>query len=255
MSHYFSLVLFTILSQCAVGMMIALSFRSDECKRCLWVALCFLALGALASLCHLGDPWICFLTLGNIGSSWLSREIAMCVIFGLSILACIFFGKRWLAWLSAALGVLFIYVMARVYMIPTEAAWDSPITFFYFLAAALMLGYSVLLILESLDKSAGNPLLGKAPYVLMAAMGFSLLFLFLRMPQSGAPARTSAIWYIILLIAGAGIALPAFMRHAAGENAGKSGGLAPAFCVAALIWIAELCGRASFYKSYTWFGM
>lgn len=33
--------------------------------------------------------------------------------------------------------------MARVYIIPTETAWDSSITFFNFIVAAFMLGYSV----------------------------------------------------------------------------------------------------------------
>lgn len=225
MSDYFSLVIFTLLSQSAVGLMIAQAFRQGFHNSGNWLALILLALGALASLGHLGDPWLAALTVGNAGSSWLSREIVMCIVFGISILACIVMKHRWLEWLSAFVGVLFIFVMARIYMLPTEPAWNSSVTFFYFLSAGLMLGYSLMLILEQLEQKKQNPLLGFGPFVLMGVMCISVLCVFLRLPNAESPARASAIWYIVLLVAAAGMALPALVRHAAKYSGDIKSGL------------------------------
>lgn len=255
MSDYFSLVIFTLLSQSAVGLMIAQAFRQGVHNRGNWLALILLALGALASLGHLGDPWIAALTVGNIGSSWLSREIAMCIIFGISILACIVMKRLYLQWLSAIMGVLFVFVMARIYMLPTEPAWNSYVTFFYFLSAALMLGYSLMLILEQFDQNTQNPLLGYGPFVLMGVMCISVLCVFLRLPNAESPARASAIWYIVLLVLSTGMALPALVRHAAKYSGEIKSGLFAMSAIACIIFIAEICGRVSFYKSYIWFGM
>lgn len=259
MGDYSSLLFFTILSQAAVGIMLMEAFRDEKHVGVYWTAAVLTALGALSSLGHLGDPWICWRTLGNLGSSWLSREIGMCIVFGASVLACIFYWRRWMVWLSAALGILFIYVMARVYMLPTEPVWHSCLTFIYFLMAAIMLGASLLLVCGKYDDASHNPLLSWLPVVLMGAMCISALTAFLRLPEIPAPAHAAQAWYIALLVAGAGVALPLIMRAEAREKAGdlapKAG---PHLCVigvAALIWVAEFCGRVSFYKSFAWFGM
>lgn len=256
MHDYSSLVFFTILSQAGAGMVFMQAFRKTENSRCLWISLLFLVLGALASLGHLGDPWLSWRTIANIGASWLSREIAMCLIFGASIIACIVLKQRWMMWLSAALGLVFIYVMAMVYIIPTEPAWNSSLTFFYFLLAAIMLGGSMTMVMDEFDGTIRNPLAGYEPFVLMAAMCLSVLVGFQAMPHAGSPAKASAMWYMVLLVGAAGIALPFLARHAALRAApGRHANLLGILGVVSVIWAAEFCGRVSFYKNYVWFGM
>lgn len=260
MGDYSSLLFFTTFSQAAVGIMLLQAFRANFNARNLYAALALGILGALASLGHLGDPWICFFTIANVGSSWLSREIVMCVIFCASIIACLVYQRKWMDWLSAALGILFIYVMARVYMLPTEPDWDSVATFFYFLCASLMLGGSLLLLLDAGNGEMKNPLLSSDPIILMCVMVLSVIFAFMQMPEAGSPGRDGAMWYITLLVAGAGLVLPLVARHTAKLSSldiapDKAWELLGIGAVVALVWMAEFCGRASFYKSFTWFGM
>ena len=280
MLEYWSLVVFTILGQSAAGLMllIALSRReTTSAVRITRIAAIILIAAALASLAHLSDPLVSYYTITNAGTSWLSREILFCGLFGASMLLWIFVRRRPLLWLSGALGVAFVYVMSRVYTIPTEPAWNSPFTFWNFLSTSVLLGGSLLLVLDELAAgcragAARRVLLGQGPLAVILAMGFRLVFLLLERtyPEHGdlMPQALS----LVLLVAGAGLGMPvlarraarqAVSRHAAAnaENSAAYNGKS-ACCLCAgtivatlLIWTAEICGRVLFYLSYTWFGM
>ena len=143
MVDYWSLVIFTILGQSAAGimMLLALSRRATRSAvRRTWVAVIILIAAAVASLGHLADPTISYFAVTNVFSSWLSREILFAGLFGAAMLLWIIFRRCRLLRLAALVGLTFVYVMSRVYIIPTEPFWNSLLTFWSFLSTAFLLG-------------------------------------------------------------------------------------------------------------------
>ena len=89
-----ALVAFTILAQMSVGAFVVLGIvhiwamrQAGEAEadrladRALLAIVPTLVLGLLASLFHLGNPLNAYLAVLNVGSSWLSREILVGVMF------------------------------------------------------------------------------------------------------------------------------------------------------------------------------
>jgi anaerobic dimethyl sulfoxide reductase subunit C (anchor subunit) len=113
-----------------------------------------IAAAILISLTHLGSPIKSVLTLNNLATSWLSREILLVILFaGGVVLGTVL---QWRGWgsettrnivntVSALLGLALVYSMARVYMLPTTPGWNSIATPVSFYATSLVLGGSVLL--------------------------------------------------------------------------------------------------------------
>ncbi len=157
-----ALVAFTILTQMTIGSFLVLGVvhyyaaqkkgmaAADRMSdRALLSLIPVLGLALLASLFHLGNPLNAPRAVTNLATSWLSREILFTVLFG--GLAVVFTFMQWhkigafavrnvIAWLAAIVGIVNIYSMARVYMIPTMPSWNTiatPITFF---ATTLLLG-------------------------------------------------------------------------------------------------------------------
>ncbi|MEJ2711545.1 MAG: dimethyl sulfoxide reductase anchor subunit, partial [Anaerolineales bacterium] len=104
--HAWPLIAFTILAQMSVGMFVVLGivhyfvvnkFSVAEADQMSTYALLAigpaLILGLLASLLHLGTPYIAFLSVSNLGTSWLSWEILLGVLF--AILGGIFAIMQW----------------------------------------------------------------------------------------------------------------------------------------------------------------
>ncbi len=111
------------------------------------------AVGLAASLLHLGAPLNAVWALTNLGSSWLSREIlAGLVFFGLWAVtfqlnrrpAAATRARRVLApALPPALalaGLLLVWSVAQVYMLPARPVWNSWLTPASFLLTTLLLG-------------------------------------------------------------------------------------------------------------------
>ena len=157
-----ALIAFTILAQMSVGSFIVLGFvhyfvqrRSGETQadelsdRALLAIFPVLALGLLASLLHLGNPINAYKAVTNVGSSWLSREILCGVLF-----AVVGFGFALMQWrklstftvrsvvavAAALIGVVLVYCMSMVYMIPTRPSWDLITTPLSFYVTTLLLG-------------------------------------------------------------------------------------------------------------------
>lgn len=109
------------------------------------------ALGAASaiSLFHLGRPGRSFFALSNLKRSWLSREILFELLF-MALAAClallVYFKSyrptliRVLLMLAVAASVLFLFCMARIYMLRTVPAWRSLFTPLSFFGSALLLG-------------------------------------------------------------------------------------------------------------------
>ncbi len=98
---------------------------------------------------HLSRPYLSFLAILNFRSSWLSREIVFTVltfsvIASLSLLQVTHRGREpflsALGWVGIALGSAAIYCMSRIYLLPTQVSWNTPITVYTFYSTAVLLG-------------------------------------------------------------------------------------------------------------------
>ena len=157
-----ALVTFSILAQMSVGAFVVLGIvhyyanrkaGMEEANRlsdrALIAIIVTLGLGLLASLFHLGNPLRAPTAVTNLATSWLSREIFFGVIF--AVLGAIFAVMQWfklgtfavrnvIAWIAAAVGLVLVYCMSRVYMIAEQPAWNTIITPLSFFVTTLMLG-------------------------------------------------------------------------------------------------------------------
>ena len=162
MLREFALISFTILAQMSVGAFLVLGLvrffvarkagqeEADRmCDRSLVAVVIILGLGMVASLFHLAHPLSAPRAITNFATSWLSREILSgSVFFALSgvymVLQLFKLGPAVLrtvvAWLAALVGVVFVYNMSMIYMLPTQPAWDSLATPVSFFTTALLLG-------------------------------------------------------------------------------------------------------------------
>jgi anaerobic dimethyl sulfoxide reductase subunit C (anchor subunit) len=160
--HAWPLIAFTILAQMSVGMFVVLGIvhyfvvnkysiaEADQMSTYALLAIGpALVLGLLASLIHLGTPYIAFLAVTNLATSWLSWEILLGVLF--AILGGIFAMLQWrkigsfalrnvIAWLAAIDGIGLVYVMSRIYRQPTIPSWNTTLTTISFYTTALLLG-------------------------------------------------------------------------------------------------------------------
>jgi anaerobic dimethyl sulfoxide reductase subunit C (anchor subunit) len=157
-----ALITFTILTQMSVGSFLVLGIVHYYANRkagmkeadrlsdyALLAIVVAFGLALLASLLHLGNPLNAPRAVTHLATSWLSREILSGVVF--AVLAAVFAFMQWrkiasfavrnvIAWITAVVGLVLVYVESNVYMLPTEPSWNSlatPITFF---ATSLLLG-------------------------------------------------------------------------------------------------------------------
>jgi anaerobic dimethyl sulfoxide reductase subunit C (anchor subunit) len=164
-----SLIGFTLLMQLSAGLIIIYDlfllsplYRSkvDIPWRFQWVLLIALSaaiLGLSASLLHLGNPSNMFRTASNLSQSWLSREIAGVLVYTslLGLVTLLHFimpsagrSLKWLVDAAAVAGLILIYIMSRIYMIPTRPVWNSLFTPAGFYLTAIILGASLLLLFQ-----------------------------------------------------------------------------------------------------------
>ncbi len=121
------------------------------------LAFAFAIIAVLFSVFHLGRPVKAVLTLENMSSSWLSREIFMMMIYlffsGLFTLF-IFVMSGWkrlmLVMLNLATisGIILIFFMSRIYSSMPIPAWQSLFNFLNFAATTLATGGILLLLIQ-----------------------------------------------------------------------------------------------------------
>lgn len=165
--HEWPLMVFTVLGQCVAGgfivmalaLLTGVSERAQQ-KRVHWTMIVLwvlMGIGFMASVLHLGSPLRAFNSLNRIGESALSNEIASGSVFfavgGFWWLITVLgkmpqaLGKIWMV-LTMILGVFFVWMMCKVYLIDTVPTWYSaytPLSFFLtmFIGGPL-LGYLLL---------------------------------------------------------------------------------------------------------------
>jgi anaerobic dimethyl sulfoxide reductase subunit C (anchor subunit) len=109
---------------------------------------------------HLSKPYLSILSVLNIHTSWLSREILFSVLFFLTVGSLAFVDRfratKWhlktiLGWLAILFGWASIYCMAKIYMLPTQISWNTSITMYSFVFTSLLLGIIALITLLIMD--------------------------------------------------------------------------------------------------------
>ncbi len=158
-----ALPVYTILMQLATGTLLMLwVIRATILKRLgsrdvdrilskpVVIVLITLFAAMIGSHLHLSNPWISFLAVVNLRTSWLSREVFFTVLlfFTTGLLAYFtwFFPgekrleKTILGWVAVALGLTSIFCMSNCYRLPAQDAWNQPTTMGLFYCSALLLG-------------------------------------------------------------------------------------------------------------------
>jgi DMSO reductase anchor subunit len=173
-SNEWPLVFFTLLSQISMGIVLAglvvFAFGRNsagaghfELKRLvIFAALIIMAIALLLSFLHLAKPQHAVFALQNVSASYLSREILLVTLFFLLLLATWsslrfqFISSRMFnyLYLAAFVASLFmIWTMAKLYMVPTIPAWNTPVTLLQFFNSALLLGAAVFLLIMMVAKN------------------------------------------------------------------------------------------------------
>jgi anaerobic dimethyl sulfoxide reductase subunit C len=117
---------------------------------------------------HLSKPYLSFLAVLNFRTSWLSREIVFTLLF--FITTAFLWYVQWrkkgnwrlhsiLGWLAIAFGIVTVYCMGKIYLLPTQEAWNTPETIISFYGSMLLLGVMALaeiLIMDLRFKQVGQ---------------------------------------------------------------------------------------------------
>lgn len=165
-----SLVWFTTLAQWSVGIILWFTLPAllaDDLSQVLvtglsvrnpvLLALIYMGIGTISSLLHLGNPANAPRALNNLAGSWLSREILAIGVFSVSLVLILILGwitghteySKYLVLLSSFSGLALLWMMIRIYVMPTIPAWNSWYTPVSFVSTALSLGLLTLLSLHA----------------------------------------------------------------------------------------------------------
>lgn len=163
-----TLVFFTVLSQLSVGVILCVTwlagFENDgrfvdmlepQFKNPVLLALVSIGVATGISLMHLGNPKNAPRSLNNLAGSWVSREILALAVYTISLLAILV--MAWNHWdlqylkyalaASSAFGIIFLWMMTRIYVIPTIPPWNCWYTGLSFVSTAICLGLMISLLL------------------------------------------------------------------------------------------------------------
>lgn len=293
--HDWALITFTILAQMSVGSFIVLGavhFYSTKkagaeeadklSDRALLAIFVVLALGFVASLFHLGNPFNAYRAVTNFGSSWLSREItsgvAFAVVGGLFALMqwrkiASFQARNIIAWIAAVIGVVLVISMSQVYMIRTQPAWNTLATPVMFLATTGLLGslaVGVALVASVSKKGASDvqkelmrDALRWVSIASVFALGVEVIAIAVRLAilATGGEAAVAsmamlmdpygAMFIIQLLFVFVGGGVFSVFIYQNAQSAGKEKVLSSlAYGAFALVLIAEVLGRFLFYAAH-----
>ncbi len=297
-----ALITFSILAQMSVGsflVLLVVNFfakrkageqQADELSdRALYAIGPVLVLGLAASLLHLGNPINAYKAVTNVGSSWLSREILFGALFAVSgaVYAAMQYrkiatamGRMLVALITAVIGIVFVFSMSNVYMLPTRPSWNLVTTPLSFFTTTLLLGVLAMgaaFVANYWYVQRKNPGCASDVCVLLrdslrwfaissiVLLGFQFVLLPLWIALMAGPATESAMMLVsefatvfalrlILVFLGAGI-LGVFLYRAA-SSPGKENLMANvAYAAFVLVLVGEVLGRFLFYATAVNFGL
>jgi len=286
-SSEWSLVLFTVLTQAAVGIVVISEFTrlllKNSGAHLKWqapAACALTALGLLFSLTHLGTPLHSVFTILNLGSSWLSREILVVGCFFAVILLLVLQrrkapekGATPLAIASIVVGLGAVFVMTRVYLLPTVPVWNSIATTFGFFGTMLLSGSVACGLIGSLEnrsaKNAESCSSMAGVFCVSALVGLALKFIGIVLSMIALNNTDNygmnalhmvadkgvdgLVAWIVMVCAGIGL-FSWFALKAMGTKQIKLIA-SPALCALALVLAGEIIGRLMFYGTYMRIGI
>ena len=291
-----TLVFFTLLMQTAIGMLLAFGLVNNFAgwkneladskllnDKILFLVCAVFTAGMIISFFHLGNVKNAYYTLCNITGSWLSREILFTMIFSfLTVAFTLVYVKglfmpavqNGIALLAVLSGIVFVFVMAKIYMLETVPAWNTVFTSLSFYSSSLILGgltflcALIFLIQKSKTGIASMPvlqsqiriILGIAALLLLAEL---IIWLFhinaMANGERGAVESYNIIINsnLVLFIARivlqiAGIAFLIYLYFLSGKGAINITFLYLAYI---LVLLAEITGRYLFYAMYARMGV
>jgi DMSO reductase anchor subunit len=296
-----ALLIFTILGQAAAGAFLALLIvrtyikskagveQADQLTTPpLYLVVPLMALALLSSLLHLGSPLNIVKAVPNLGSSWLSREVVISVVF--TILAALYTFMYWrkvgseqtrtvLGWITALVGVFQVYGMGMVYMIRTQPAWNTLATPVSFFTTALLLGALIVAagLIVSYSRSSKSPekqtelfrrtLQGLAlTSIILLGIEFLVTPLYMAFLSSRGNAAVESLNLIIgsfgltlalrliLVFIGAGL-LAAYLYRNASIPGKESTFSTLVYSALVLVLVSEVMGRFIFYATHVNIGL
>lgn len=292
-----ALLIFTILAQISTGALIVLMIvrtyavnkagveQADRLTdKPLYFVVPIMALALLASLFHLGTPLNIARAVPNLGTSWLSREVIVAVVF--VILAGLYTIMQWrkistdtvrtvIGWVAALVGLFQTYAMAMVYMIRTQPAWNTFATPITFLVTSLLLGALLVAAVIVATRAQGEEQAGLVRVTLRGIAVTAIVLVgieFVILPiyaiylstQGGAALQSlnamvgqflaALVLRLVLVFIGAGV-LGTYLYENA-SAAGKEKALATlAYSAFALVLVGEAIGRYIFYATHVRIGI
>ncbi|HEY3365475.1 MAG TPA: DmsC/YnfH family molybdoenzyme membrane anchor subunit [Symbiobacteriaceae bacterium] len=187
-----ALILFTVISQAAVGAFLLITwFRTVNkdaamdaaYKKANLVLLPLAAIALITTLFHLGHPERALNALRNLSTSWLSREIFFAGGFFVMLLVSVLTEKtvavrKIVDWLTVLAGICAVVSMAAVYDLSMKPAWQGFHTYVAFVVTALFLGAALaagLVVLFGKDHAQVAPNLQVLIWVAAAAVVAELI--------------------------------------------------------------------------------
>jgi anaerobic dimethyl sulfoxide reductase subunit C (anchor subunit) len=293
-----ALPVYTILMQLATGALSVIwivrsrfvsKFGAENvdraCENSILVIFFTVAVAMAGSHFHLSKPHLSFLAVSNLGSSWLSREIFFSVLL-LSSVGLLWFlqwrgsenslRKTIVGWVAIFFGWANLYCMAIIYMLPTQIAWDTPITIVSFVCTALLLGIMALATLLIMDlkysdlrslakarlqatviKESLSWLIGVASFIVIIQTAMNISQLISLNYSTRETAQTSAMLllrlypvlfglHLALIIVGVGGLASAVYLHSRDHKPVRDL-LLPAYVTCLLVMVGEILGRFLFY--------
>ena len=164
-----------------------------------WIASAvLLAVGGIAVFFHLEHWERIFNGFGHLTSGITQELIAIVVLAAVAVAYLVMLRKsddgasvpKWLAWLSVALSVALVAVMAHSYTMAARPAWDSVLWILYVLGNACVLGPATFAFLMAAAPPAGQPA-GRAADA-GAPAGLAALVAPPRTPWPPSPSRSSS---------------------------------------------------------------
>lgn len=278
-SNEWPLVFFTLFSQASAGIMLAVCMmyflmRADAAsawveyrRTAAMVALVLMGMALVISFLHLSRPLASVFAVTNLQVSWLSREIILAgIFFLLTAILLLFQGNaagRWGEFLTAGsglVGLLLVYSMVRLYMIPTVPVWNNPSTPLAFFSSTLLLGtLAGLVVMVFLAGRAGHADLPQHAARLLVVLviagavlqiGNSLYVWFGQTLAEGSfpPPELPVMFRVLqalLMVAGMAAMVAWYLR-----GMPLQGHTVWLYVAVAGIFSAELLGRFIFYASY-----
>ncbi len=287
-SNEWPLVFFTLLSQMTAGIIIisfivGLFVRNSELlsdfelkRNYFFVSLVLMVIALAISFFHLSAPLQSVFALANLQTSWLSREIFCMSMFTFLIAVCcaaVKFGIPGISGLpywhiaAAFTGLLLVWIMARLYMIPIVPAWNNYATMIGFFTSIFLLGGVALLVIlvvtggKSFPFDQLKPVMWALIVVVSLAVVAKLLNVFLF--QSGIsftggslpPPEAPFSWHVIhVIFFVAGFFLLAYWAYSQMQHT-ELYRPQMVYLSFALLFVSEIFGRAIFYALYYRLGM